>query len=77
MLSNLKNFLETNSNLTPQNSIYLNELLHFVSERNRMYEVSKAKRFKMIFEFYKKGFYKKYSTSDWVALKDFVQKVVF
>ncbi len=76
MLSDLKIFLETNKILTQKNRTYLDELLYFFSERNRMYEVSKGKRIKMIFWLYKNNFYKKYSTSNWVTLKDIIQKVI-
>ena len=76
MLIALKKSLETKNILTEENRVFLEEMIHFFVQRNKMYDMSKSECFKMIRKLYLKNFYKKYSTSNIVALKDVIQKVI-
>lgn len=76
-LNKLKITLESNNILSEENRIFIEEMLFFFIERNNMYEVSKIERFKSIRGLYLKGYYRKYSASNLVALKDVIQKILF
>ena len=76
MLSDLKTSLDQNKILSESNRIFLDEMIYFLNQRNEMYDLSKPKRLKIIRNLYSKGFYQTYSTSNLVALKDVVQKVI-
>jgi glycosyltransferase involved in cell wall biosynthesis len=76
MLSDLKRVLNEKKILTKPNRLFLDEMIYFLEQRNEMYNPSKFKRLKIIRTLYLKGFYKTYSTSNIVALKDVIQKVI-
>ncbi|MBC8186467.1 hypothetical protein H8E88_35755 [candidate division KSB1 bacterium] len=56
---------------------FIDGIIFYFSERNRMYEIAKKERLKAIGNLFNKGFYRKYSSSNLIAIKDFVQKVLF
>jgi len=76
MLIDLKCHLEKNEILSEQDRKFLEEMIFFLEQRNKMYDISRFKRFGVIKNLYIKGFYQSYSTSNLVALKDFIQKVI-
>ena len=75
-LNDIKNRLIKLQKLSLENEILLNELIYYFSTRNRMYDLKKKERLKLIWELFTKGYYRKYATSNWIALKDIVQKII-
>ncbi len=75
-LNDIKTRLINLQKLTPENEILLDELIYYFSARNRMYNINKSDRFKLILKLYRNGYYRKYATSNLIAIKDFVQKIL-
>jgi len=76
MLTDLKEHLEKNEILAEQDRCFLEEMIFFLQQRNKMYDVSRAKRLGIIRDLYAGNFYKRYSTSNLIAIKDVIQKVI-
>ena len=75
-LNDIKSRLIELQKLSEENEILLNELIYYFSTRNKMYSIKKKERLKLIWKLFKKKYYRKYATSDFIALKDVVQKII-
>ena len=75
--TNLKKRLNSLNNLSENNKQFIDGIILYFTERNRMYEIDKKERIKAIWKLFRKGYYSRYSTSNLIALKDLFQKVIF
>ena len=75
-LNDIKSRLVGLHKLTIENKLLIKELIYYFASRNRMYTMKKKERLKLIWELFTKRYYRKYATSDFIALKDVVQKII-
>lgn len=76
ILKEFRNQLFSVAEFSIENRNFLNDYIYFYQIRNQMYSKKKITRFKMIMKLMRKGYYKRFSHSNFVVLKDIIIKLV-